>query len=57
MFVAVDTDAYPQAVSNYKVLGMPTLVILDINGKELFRSVGLIEADVLRKKLEELVSK
>lgn len=57
VFVAVDTDAYPQTVSNYEVVGMPTLVILDISGEELFRSVGLIEADVLRQKLEELTAK
>ncbi len=57
VFVEVDTDEFPQTATTYQVVGMPTLVILDADGEELFRSVGLIEADVLQQKLEELASK
>lgn len=57
VFVEVDTDEYPKTATTYQVVGMPTLVILSTEGEELFRSVGLIEADDLRQKLDELVSK
>ena len=57
VFVEVDTDEYPKTATTYRVVGMPTLVILSAEGEELFRSVGLIEADDLRQKLDELVSK
>ena len=57
VFIEVDTDEYPQTATAFEVVGMPTLVILNTEGDELFRSVGIIEADDLRQKLEALVSK
>ncbi len=57
VFVEVDTDEFPQTATTYEVVGMPTLIILGADGEEVFRSVGLIEADVLQQKLEELTSK
>lgn len=38
----------------YKVLLIPTIVILDARGKEVFRQVGLMPYDVLTGKLKEL---
>ena len=57
VFVEVDTDEYPQTATTYQVVGMPTLVILNSDGDEIFRSVGIIEAVELQQKLDELVSK
>lgn len=55
--VQVDMDTYPQEASGYEVVGMPTLLVLNVDGKELFRSVGLIEVNALQRKLHELVGK
>ncbi len=57
VFVAVDTDAYPDATSAYNVVGMPTLVIVNAAGEELFRNVGLIEPEELSQKLNDLAAK
>ncbi|MBI5445069.1 MAG: thioredoxin family protein [Deltaproteobacteria bacterium] len=38
----------------YKVLLIPTIVIFDTRGKEVFRNVGLMSYDVLTGKLKEL---
>ena len=38
----------------YKVLLIPTIVIFDARGKEVFRNVGLMPYDVLTGKLKEL---
>jgi thioredoxin 1 len=38
----------------YKVLLIPTIVILDARGTEVFRNVGLMPYDVLTGKLREL---
>ncbi len=56
IFVEVDTDIFPQTASTYQVVGMPTLLVLNDDGEELFRSVGLIETEVLYEKLTELSS-
>ena len=38
----------------YGVLLIPTLIFFNAEGKEVFRNVGLMEADELRAKLKEL---
>ena len=38
----------------YKVLLIPTIVIFDAQGKEVFRNVGLMPYDVLTGRLKEL---
>lgn len=55
VFVKVDMDTYPQEANAYEVVGMPTLMVLSVDGEELFRSVGLIEASTLQLKLNDLV--
>jgi len=57
VFVSVDTDTYPEATSAYNVVGMPTLVIVNLDGEELFRNVGLIDPKELSQKLDELAAK
>ncbi|PCJ26907.1 MAG: hypothetical protein COA96_04565 [SAR86 cluster bacterium] len=49
--IKVDTDAYPESAVYFGVVGMPTLLILNSDGKELFRSVGPISADKLSRVL------
>lgn len=53
----VDTDLYPEAASFYKVVGMPTLLILNSAGEEVYRSVGLIEPEELEVQLRRLAIK
>ena len=54
IFVKVDTDQFPQSAVYYDVVGMPTLLVLDAQGNEAFRSVGSISAADLSKTLESL---
>jgi thioredoxin-like negative regulator of GroEL len=39
---------------SYQIFMIPTLVFLDAGGEEVFRNVGMLNADALRNKLEEL---
>ena len=54
VFLRVDTDEHPAAASYYDALGLPTIVVLSPKGEELFRQVGLIEAEDLARELERL---
>jgi thiol:disulfide interchange protein DsbD len=54
VFVKVDTDAFPAAGEHFDVAAMPTLLVLDSRGKELHRSIGMIETKELAKLLEQL---
>ncbi|MBL4581784.1 MAG: thioredoxin family protein [Gammaproteobacteria bacterium] len=54
IFTKVDTDLFPQSAVFYNVVGMPTLLVLDATGKEIFRSVGPIAAEELAEKLDSL---
>jgi thiol:disulfide interchange protein len=54
IFVKVDTDQFPESAVYYNVVGMPTLLILEANGNEVFRSIGSISAADLSEKLETL---
>ena len=53
----VDTDAYADAARHYKVVGMPTLLVVDSAGEEIYRSVGLIEPEELSANLSQLAIK
>ena len=50
----VDTDHYPDSGIFYDVVGMPTLILLDTNGEELYRSVGPISATELAEQLNKI---
>lgn len=54
VFVDIDMDTFPVEAAVYNVVGMPTLLIFNSDGEELFRSVGLIDADVLQQELSSL---
>ena len=52
--VNVDTDLYPAAAVFYQVVGMPTLLVLDGDGVEVYRSVGTVSAAALAQGLNDL---
>lgn len=52
--VEIDMDTYMEVARSLEVVGMPTLLVLNANGEELCRSVGLIEADALAEELAAL---
>ncbi len=55
VFVRVDADADRGAGERFGVFGMPTLLVLDEQGDERFRHIGLIEpADLAEKLLDAL---
>ena len=51
VFVKVDTDEFPAAGEHFDVAAMPTLLVLDGQGKELHRWVGMVETQDLAKRL------
>ncbi len=54
--VKIDTDEYADVATEYQVVGMPTLIVLNSNGDELYRSVGQIQATDLAEKLTQLTA-
>ena len=57
IFVRVDMDIDLKAGGRFEVFGMPTLLVLSSEGKELFRHVGLIEPGDLAERLLEIRSR
>jgi thiol:disulfide interchange protein len=53
-FVKVDTDRQVEPSDYFRVVGLPTLVVLDSAGKEIFRREGMIEAEELAQTLNDL---
>lgn len=49
----IDTDRLPEVAKEFEIKALPTLVVLDGNGMELLRYIGLIEYDALIDKLTE----
>ena len=54
-FVAINTEAHPQAAESFGVKALPTIVFFR-HGKELFRFAGSALVSSLDAKLEELSS-
>ena len=54
--VKIDTDLSPDSGIYYQIVGLPTLIVLDSTGKEIFRSVGPISPFDLANKLNSLHS-
>ena len=50
----VDTDQYVKPSERFEVVGLPTLLVLDSTGVELFRHVGMIDSETLAQKLTAL---
>lgn len=55
--VEIDIDTNTQLARGLRVVGMPTLLVLDADGEELFRSVGVLEFDTLADELITLMAK
>lgn len=53
-FVTVDIDSFPDLADRFQVQAVPTIVFLDKEGKEVDRSVGLVDKSVLVDKIERL---
>jgi thiol-disulfide isomerase/thioredoxin len=43
----IKIDDHPEAVNDYKILGLPTFVFLNKQGEEIKRFSGIVEKDVL----------
>jgi thiol:disulfide interchange protein len=56
VFVKIDTDEYADVATEYQVVGMPTLLVLNANGDELYRSVGQVQETDLAAKLSQLAA-
>ena len=54
IFLKVDTDEHEDVAAYYSVVGMPTLVILNTEGHEVHRSVGMLDPEEYSQKLNEL---
>ena len=54
VFVKVDIDEFPDVGQYFNVAAMPTLLVLDARGKEIHRSIGMIEVQDLVELLNEL---
>ena len=54
VFIKVDTDLHPRTAKHFRVTGMPTLVVVDFAGDEIYRHVGPIEAEQLSQELSLL---
>lgn len=50
-FVKVDTDRFPKAAEYFGVVALPTLVVLDEDGDEVFRHLGPIDVEELVRAL------
>ena len=57
IFLKVDTDEHEDVAAYYSVVGMPTLVILNAEGHEIHRSVGMLDPEKYSQKLNELFEK
>ena len=53
-FLKVDTDEHVEAAKHFDVVCMPTLLMLDADGAELFRHVGMIESAELAAEITKL---
>ena len=54
VFMKVDTDESPEVGQYLNVVAMPTLLVLDARGKEIHRSIGMIDVQDLVGLLNEL---
>jgi thiol:disulfide interchange protein len=54
LVIKVDTDQFAASALNYEIVAMPTLLVLNHLGHELFRSVGPISESDLVQELESL---
>lgn len=48
-FVSVDVDSVPQLAEKYDIHSIPALVYISADGKELFRTIGFIPEDSIKR--------
>ncbi|MFN5324296.1 MAG: thioredoxin [Bacteroidota bacterium] len=53
--IKVDVDKNPAAASAFKVMGVPTLIIFK-KGQVVWRESGIVDADELKRKLDQAAS-
>jgi thiol:disulfide interchange protein len=51
--VKIDADEEPKLLDEFNVAGLPTIVILDKNGRQIDIAVGFLDANELAKMLED----
>lgn len=55
-FVRVDTDRHVEPSDYFNVVGLPTIVVLDPVGREVYRREGMVEAGELARALNRLAA-
>ena len=50
----VDINKYPDVAARFNVFGTPSCVVLDSNGKEIYRLEGYVESDEFLSDLKEI---
>jgi len=54
VFLKLDTDIHPEVATHYNIVGMPTLIVVDESGNEVWRHIGSIDTDELVAQLSNL---
>jgi thiol:disulfide interchange protein len=57
VWARIDTDVAPEPARQYKVEGLPTILVLDSNGKELARNAGFLPPEKMVAFLNEALAK
>ena len=55
-FVKVDTDRHVEPSNYFNVVGLPTIVVLDSGGREIYRWEGRVDAGELAQTLSQLTA-
>ncbi len=55
-FVKVDSDRHVEPSDYFNVVGLPTIVVLDSGGREVYRGEGMIDAAELAQTLSRLTA-
>lgn len=55
--VHYDVEEYEDLSDEYKVKNIPTMILVDDNGSELFRWSGMTSVNEINKKIDELQNK
>lgn len=52
-FVSVDVDSVPQLAQKYDIHNIPALIYVARDGKELYRTIGFIPGDSIKKVISQ----
>ena len=55
-FVKVDSDRHVEPADYFNVVGLPTIVVLDVEGREVYRREGMVDAAELAETLSQLAA-